>query len=202
MNINCFYNRDGVCLLRGTDWIFKCMLAQSLTVVPLLTHLTPTDQCATLYTFSLKGFCMSNAMSNTRNFTVFILKCWLTDMSNIFLDISPIYHRNKFHTTGSNLPSVTPSNQNTVATVLPTFTLYLSNKNLHTLYSSIILHHFGVLTIARRKCLSLLTSSRDRHVISPDCRKLKNDTLGWPPVAKHSYQYVFKMILKHICTFL
>jgi hypothetical protein len=104
-----FYNRDGVCLLRGTDWIFKYMLAQSLTVLPVLTHLTPSDQWATQYTFSLKGFCTSNAMSNTRNFPVFVLKCWLTDMSNIFLDISPIYLRIKFHTTGSNPPAVTPS---------------------------------------------------------------------------------------------
>jgi hypothetical protein len=197
-----FYNRDGVCLLRGTEWIFKYMLAQSLTVLPVLTHLTPSDQWATLYTFSLKGFCMSNAMSNTRNFPVFVLKCWLTDMSNIFLGISPIYLRIKFHTTGSNPPSVTPSNQNTVATVLPTITLYLSNKNLHTLYSSIILRHFEILTIARRKCRSLLTSSRDRHVISPDCKKLRNDALGWLPIAKHSYQDVFKMIKKYTCTFL
>jgi hypothetical protein len=165
-----------------------------LTVLPVLTNLAPSDQCATLYSFSLKGFCMSNVMSNTRNFTVFVLKCWLTDMSNIFLDISPIYLRTKFHTTGSNPPFVTPSNQNTVATVLPTITPYLSNKNLHTLYSSIILHHFRILTIARRKCRSLLKSSRDRHVISPDCRKLKSDTLGWPPIEKHSYQDVFKMI--------
>ena len=25
-----FYNRDGVCLLRGTDWIFKCNSGYSL----------------------------------------------------------------------------------------------------------------------------------------------------------------------------
>jgi len=25
-----FYNRDGVCLLRGTDWVFKCNLGYML----------------------------------------------------------------------------------------------------------------------------------------------------------------------------
>jgi len=149
----------------GTGSLNTCWRSH-LTVLPVLTHRAPSDQCATPHNFSLKGFCMSNAMSNSRNFTVFVLKCWLTDMWNTFLDISPIYLRTKFNKTGSNPPSVTPSNQNTAATVLPTITLYLSNKNLYTLYSSIILHHFGIVTIARRKCRSLLTSSCDRHVIS------------------------------------
>jgi len=78
----------------GTGSLNTCWRSH-LTVLPVLTNRAPSDQCANLYNFSLKGFCMLNAMSNTRNFTVCVLKCWLADMWNIFLDISPIYLRTK-----------------------------------------------------------------------------------------------------------
>jgi len=75
INLTGFYNRDGVCLLRGTDWVFKC----NSTLCPhsvFMCFMWIWEQTAiiSLYSINLTGFYNRDGVCLLRG-TDWVFKC-------------------------------------------------------------------------------------------------------------------------------